>query len=120
VKCDEMPGDPTRRIAREIRAARAYADLSRAQLAVAVDLGAETIGRYERGHWTRPPRSIVLRAIAEKTNIPAAYLAAGFLAPEDPASRFADATSREAQQQSGRPDTGSAGQPDEGGAGAGS
>lgn len=75
-----------RRLAREIRAARAYAGMSRAELGAAIDRNEQTIGKYERGEWTRTPSQIVLNAIAEVTGIPQSFLDAGFLRarrPED-------------------------------------
>ncbi len=89
MKCEAMADapDPARRLAKEIRAARAYAGLSRAQLADEVGVKGDTIGRYERGEWTRPPGRLVLAAIAAKTAIPQVYLDAGFLAPVGPADR---------------------------------
>lgn len=103
---------PQRRLAKEIRAARAYADLSREQLGEGIDLSADTIGRYERGEWDKPPIAPVLKAIAETCDIPAAYLAAGFLAPE-PSTRFADAARREARRRGAHPESEPEAPPDE-------
>lgn len=103
MKCGLMPGDATRRLAKEIRAARAYSGLSREQLAKAVDRVGDTIGSWERGEWEDPPGPLLLRAIATETGIPSAYLEAGFLAPEDPAKRFAGRARREAEQRGERP-----------------
>ncbi len=88
----------TRRLAREIRAARAYADLSRDQVAEAVGLDPGTIGRYERGEWKRSPNKAILDGIARATGIPQHYLDAGFLAPEDPAKRAAGRAAKAARQ----------------------
>lgn len=103
MKCHEMADHGTRRLAREIRAARAYADMSREQVGLATDLSAEMIGRYERGEWKRPLKRPLLEAIARATKIPRAYLDAGFLAPDDPVTRFADAVRREASPPDAHP-----------------
>jgi transcriptional regulator with XRE-family HTH domain len=88
----------TRRLAREIRAARAYADLSREQVATEIGLDHGTVGRYERGEWKRPPNKAILDGIARATGIPQHYLDAGFLAPEDPAKRATARAAKAAKQ----------------------
>lgn len=72
-----------RREARHIRAARAYAKLSRAQIAKACGVDSQTVGYWERGEWKqRPPAASHLRAIADLAEIPAEWRAVGFLQPE--------------------------------------
>jgi len=77
--------------------------MSRAQLGIAVDLDKETIGRYERGEWERPLKRPMLEAIADATEIPAKYRDVGFLQPDDPVTRFADAARREAELRNEHP-----------------
>lgn len=94
-----------RRLAKEIRAARAYADFKRNDptMLAALGIGHEQFGEYERGNWKRPPTAPVLAAMARVCEIPKAWLDAGFLQPDDPATRFADAVRREAEQPRERP-----------------
>jgi transcriptional regulator with XRE-family HTH domain len=108
-----MPQGPTHRLAREIRAARAYANMSRIQVGAGVSLSGDTIGRYERGKFDLPLRKPMLDAIAKVTGIPQAYLDAGFLAPDDPATRFADAARREARRRGEHPESELGGHVDE-------
>jgi transcriptional regulator with XRE-family HTH domain len=102
----EMTENPRmRKLARELRAARVYADMSRLEIGNAVGYSDETIGRWERGEWDekRPgPRAPVLAAIAKVTGIPDAYMSAGFLSSDDPATRFADVARLEARRPRGR------------------
>lgn len=101
-----MTGDPTRRLARDIRAARAWSNRSRLEIGRHVGLSDEQIGRYERGEWIDPPKLAVVRAIAEFTQIPQAWRDAGFLAyeEEDATKRFADKARREAERRNGHHD----------------
>lgn len=99
-----MPTRANHRLAREVRAARAYAGLSRKQVADATGLSADTIGRYERGKFKRTPTKSVLDAIARACEIPQAYLDAGFLAPAT--KRFADRVREESQRPRERPPSG--------------
>jgi transcriptional regulator with XRE-family HTH domain len=76
--------DPDHRIASEIRAARAYAGMSRKQVGDAIGVSPWTIGNWERGEWEdQPPRIAMLEAIARACQIPDVWQAAGFLAEPD-------------------------------------
>lgn len=102
-----MDNDPAN-LAGQIRAARAYARKSRAQIARATGYSAVQVGRWERGAWgDTPPRGPQLAAIARLCEIPPAWVEAGFLAEPDPARRFADAARREAQRRGERHASGS-------------
>lgn len=57
----------------EIRAARAYAGMSRKQVGDALGVSAQVIGRWERGQFARPPAQAMLEAIARATNPPTAF-----------------------------------------------
>lgn len=66
-----MEGGHTHEVAKRIRAARAYAGISRLALGRAVELSAEQIGRYERGAWKDgPPRRPMLDGIARACGLP--------------------------------------------------
>ena len=101
-------GDPTRPFARHLRAARAYKGLSRAGLGAKLGLDEATIGRYERGEWTRHPSRAVISEAARATELPEELVAAGWLNPDvllvDPATRFGGAARREAERQPERPE----------------
>lgn len=72
--------NPDHRIARQIRAARAYAGMSREQVGQALGVHEQTISRWERGAWKeKPPRLPMLEKIAQVTGIPDLWIAAGFL-----------------------------------------
>lgn len=92
-----------KRLAKEIRAARKYADLSRDELEPYTGIGDEQQGEYERGDYKRAPGPAYLAALARACDIPQAWLDAGFLAPEDPAMRFAESAAQEAARQLARP-----------------
>lgn len=78
-----------RPIARQVRAARGYADLTQAQLAEKLRVDEQTVMRYEGGEWKRPPKPLVLAEIARVCEIPQAWIDVGFLADPDPARRIA-------------------------------
>jgi transcriptional regulator with XRE-family HTH domain len=61
-----------------IRAAREYAGLSRSDLARRLGYSAETIARYERGYGNKPPRDLVLVAIADECRVPHWFILDGF------------------------------------------
>jgi transcriptional regulator with XRE-family HTH domain len=77
--------DPDHRIAKQIRAARAYAGLSRQQVGDALGMSPYTIGNWERGEWKdQPPRLPMIEAISRICGIPDLWVAVGFLAePEE-------------------------------------
>ncbi len=101
--------------ARAVRAARAYAHMSRKQLGDEVGVVAGTIGRYERGDWREgPPRISLLEGIARATKIN--ELVDDLLATsaeKDPARRFAAVARQEAQRRNGHRGSGSTAPPDE-------
>lgn len=68
-----MAEGPEHPVAREIRAARAYAGMSREQLAIHLGVSAETIGGWERGRFTRTPAQAMLVAIARYTRVPTSF-----------------------------------------------
>lgn len=65
-----MPVGADHQIAREIRAARAYAGMSRKGLGDAIGMSPAAIGDWERGDFTREPKPPMLEAIAEATGVP--------------------------------------------------
>lgn len=65
-----MPAGPDHAIAREIRAARAYARMSREGLGKELGVSDATIGDWERGDFTREPPLAMLAAIADATGLP--------------------------------------------------
>lgn len=82
MNCDTV-ADRNHRIAKEIRAARAYSGKGRDEIADALGVHQQTISRWERGAWKgRPPAASHLRAIADLAEIPAEWRAVGFLQPE--------------------------------------
>ncbi len=87
--------DSTRTIARAVRAARAYAGLSRDALGDSVELDGQTIGRYERGDWKEPPKGITLNAIADVCGVPREFMRNGW---PDAAELFLAAAAAEAEQ----------------------
>lgn len=100
--------------ARAIRAARAYAGMSRMQLGQLVGVSAETIGRWERGQWREgPPRPPMLEAIARASGLLDFVAAIQAEAQEpDPARRFAAATRQEAERRNGHHASGPASRSD--------
>lgn len=95
-----MEDDSTRRrIGREITTARTYADKTRKEIAAAIDIGDQQLGRYERGEVKKPLGVLKLVQIARICGIPQAWLDGGFLAPaSEPVTRVADALRAEAQR----------------------
>lgn len=94
-----MAGDPLHPAARAVRAARAYANMSRTQLGALVDVKPGTIGRWERGDWKDgPPRAPMLEKIARETEVYRMVEDLGAGEP-DPAKRFAAVARREADRQ---------------------
>lgn len=76
--------DASHHTARQIRAARAYANMSRLKLGRAIGVSDETIGRWERGDWKKDaPRLPMLEKIAQVTEVPDVWVAAGFLSEAD-------------------------------------
>lgn len=61
---------PNHPLPSEIRAARAYAGMSRKQIGDALGVSAQVVGRWERGKFKRPPASAMLEAIARATKPP--------------------------------------------------
>lgn len=99
-----MPVDKRqKRIAKEIRAARAYADLTQDQLGALIGHDGQTVLSWEAGKWKRqPPRPAILADIARACGIPEPWIDTGFLEHTDPAKRVAAAARREAQRQAER------------------
>ena len=87
---------PAAEVARRVRAARAYAGLSVADVATAVGLGAQTIKRIEAGR--RTPRSFEIWAIADVCGLPREWFNADFKALSHQAERQADLLRRVEQQ----------------------
>lgn len=99
-----MADDPRRRIGREIQTARTYADKTRKEVAAAIDIGDQQLGRYERGDVKKPLGALKLIEIARICGIPQAWLDGGFLAPaSEPVTRVADALRAEAQRPGAHP-----------------
>ena len=71
-------GHPERALAKRIRAARAFAGISRRDLGKRVGLGEEQIGRYERGHWQETPRRAIREGIARACGVPDWFLEIGW------------------------------------------
>lgn len=101
--------------------------MSRQQLARALQVEKQTIGRYERGEWVTPPRAPAVEALADATKIPDDARARLLAALEqtrreyfdteheahnarrevaamgdDPATQFSDEAEREAQRRGER------------------
>lgn len=104
----ERKGDPTRTLARTIRAARGYSGMDRRELAKKLGMSSEQVGRYERGEWNEPPKRAIVQAIAIACSVPDDFMHVGF---SDPAKRFADRTRQEADRQRERPGSGPAARP---------
>ena len=68
-----MPVGKDHPIAREVRVARAYAGLSRAQVGALIGVSGQTIGAWERGDFTQEPASGMLEALALKVGLPARF-----------------------------------------------
>lgn len=88
------PDDP---LARHIRAARAYANMSRDQIGNAVGVDGTTVGRWERGEWKKgPPRAAMLREVARITGVPEEFMFSGFVGAlalaDDALAALGDAT----------------------------
>lgn len=81
-------------IAREIRAARAYAGWSRDQLGKAIGVSGQTIGKWERGDFTRQPADGMLRAILDTTKLPERLTALADPPKPSVAARARDAAQR--------------------------
>ena len=110
-----------RRIGREIKTARTYADKGRKEIAAAIELGDQQLGRYERGEVGEALSALKLAEIARVCEIPQAWLDGGFLAPaSEPVTRVADALRAEAQRRGGRPQPSAEDPPDAGAPGSGS
>lgn len=73
-----MPDD----IASRVRAAIAYADLPLAEVAAALGVSQATVMRIKKGD--REPKPSELSALAEKADVPLAYLTEGFASLSDP------------------------------------
>lgn len=98
-----MAADPKHPIARAIRTARVYADMSRSQLGAAIGRSGYAIGDWERGEWKAPPPDPMLEGIIKATRLSAVLAAELFRLQEDPAKRFAATTRREAERTDERP-----------------
>lgn len=72
-------------VQQRVKAARAYADLSRKQLAEALDMSVDTLQRIEAG--TRKPKKIELLGIENATGVPLWFLETGFAVLRDEAHR---------------------------------
>lgn len=73
MKCPFMKVGPDNPIARELRAARAYAGMSRQQLGAKIGISKDALGDWERGDWVREPALAMLEAVARHTGVPTSF-----------------------------------------------